>query len=168
MNGPDFLVQHGIIMVTMNFRQNIFGHLTLNTPEISGNQDFKDQQLALEWVYENIAHFGGDHTRITLMGHSSGGISANYLAIHPTSSSRVAGVFSMGASLGGLVSWNHADHLDDMLQRTNTTNTDDLLAFLMTQPAEVILDVAYPIEYHTPFGMYWGPVIERKHLPKLD
>lgn len=162
MNGPDFLVQHNIIMVTMNFRHNIFGHLTLDIPEISGNQDLKDQQLALKWIYQNIGNFGGDHERITLSGHSSGGISANYLAIHPESSAHVAGLIAMGASLGGLVSFNHDNHLADMLQRTNTTNIDTLLAFLMEQPTEVIMNVAYPIEYRTPFGMYWGPVIERK------
>lgn len=164
MNSPDFLIQHDVILVTMNFRHNIFGHLSLRTPEISGNQDLKDQLIALQWTHENIACFGGDPNRITVAGHSSGAMSANYLAISPISLPYVAGLFSIGASLAGIPVWNHHEHLPDMLQRTNTTNIDDLISLLMSAPSETILNIAYPIEYFTPFGMYWGPVIERKSI----
>lgn len=168
MNGPDFLVQHGIILVTMNYRLNIFGHLTLNTPEISGNQELKDQFLALKWVYNNIEHFNGDPKRITVSGHSSGGVSANYLALNPISSPYVAGLYSVGASLESLAACNHADPTADMFERTNTTTMDELLEFLMTQPAEIILNIAYPIDYYVPYGMYWGPVIERNYTQKMS
>lgn len=72
LHGPDFLIEHDVVLVTLNYRVNIFGFLSLNTPTYSGNMGFKDQQLALMWTYNNIEYFNGDKHRITLSGHSGG------------------------------------------------------------------------------------------------
>ena len=53
-----FLLEHDVILVSMNYRLNAFGFLSLNTTEVSGNQGLRDQQLALKWVQKNIHHFG--------------------------------------------------------------------------------------------------------------
>lgn len=72
--GPDYLIETDVIIVTINYRLGIFGFLSLNTTEYSGNMGLKDQQLALKWTYENIEQFHGDPTKITVLGHSSGKI----------------------------------------------------------------------------------------------
>lgn len=162
MYGPDFLIQHDIIVVTINYRLNIFGHLTLNTPEISGNQAVKDQHLALKWIYENVEHFGGDAEGITVSGHSSGAISAIHQALSPQSSPYISSVVLMGAYATGLCNgWKQLDYSADMLQRSNTSSIGELVPFLMTAPAEVILELGNPMVYHLPYGMYWMPTIER-------
>lgn len=73
--GPDFLVEEDIVVVTMNYRLGMFGFFAMETAEFSGNQGLKDQQLALEWVFENIHLFGGDPKRITVFGRGAGSVS---------------------------------------------------------------------------------------------
>lgn len=45
----------------------------------------KDQQLVLKWVQKNIALFGGDPTKVTIMGQSAGGASVTYQILSPGS-----------------------------------------------------------------------------------
>lgn len=65
------------IVVTINYRVNIFGY-----PNAAGlknpNPALLDQRLALEWVHDNIAAFGGDPDAITMWGQSAGAISTDY------------------------------------------------------------------------------------------
>ncbi|KAM7186119.1 lipase 1 [Naviculisporaceae sp. PSN 640] len=67
------------IVVTTNYRVNIAGF-----PWAAGlethNVGLLDARMALEWVYANIASFGGDPSRITLWGQSAGGVAADMLA----------------------------------------------------------------------------------------
>ena len=55
-----------MILVSMNYRLNAFGFLSLNTTEVSGNQGLRDQQLALKWVQNNIHQFGGDPSKVRI------------------------------------------------------------------------------------------------------
>lgn len=65
-----------IILVTINYRLEIFGFLYHEKiPEFIGNYGLRDQNLALRWVKNNIAAFGGDPNSITVFGESVGGLS---------------------------------------------------------------------------------------------
>lgn len=60
-----------VVVVTFNFRMNIFGFP--GAPELEmKNLALLDQRLAVSWVQDNIAVFGGDPSRITIAGQSSG------------------------------------------------------------------------------------------------
>lgn len=72
IHGPDFLIEQGIIFVTISYRLGVLGFMSLGLPQFSGNMGLKDQQLALKWINENIGYFGGDNTQITLSGHNMG------------------------------------------------------------------------------------------------
>lgn len=75
--GPDFIIEKGTILVTVNYRLGIFGFLSLNSTEHSGNMGLKDQQMALKWIHSNIHNFGGDNKRITIFGESAGNVREN-------------------------------------------------------------------------------------------
>lgn len=65
-----------IIFVAPNYRLNSFGFLpgaqVAADPSTSVNAGLMDQRLAMEWVHNNIADFGGDPTKVTIAGESSG------------------------------------------------------------------------------------------------
>ena len=63
-----------VILVTINYRLGALGWLVSSA---IGDQNFgfKDQQLAMEWVQQNIQSFGGDPSRVTIAGQSAGGMS---------------------------------------------------------------------------------------------
>ncbi|XP_013189497.2 juvenile hormone esterase isoform X2 [Amyelois transitella] len=85
MYGPDFLLQHDVILVTINSRLEVFGFLCLNTRDVPGNAGLKDQVSALKWVKRNIEQFGGDPDNVTLFGESAGAASVAYHMISPMS-----------------------------------------------------------------------------------
>ena len=58
---------------------------------VIGNIYYLDQIYALKWVRRNIASFGGDPDRITIMGHSSGAVAVTALAVSPLTRGDIAG-----------------------------------------------------------------------------
>ncbi|KAH6632903.1 Alpha/Beta hydrolase protein [Boeremia exigua] len=69
-----------IIVVTTNYRTNVFGFAA--SPELplaERNLGFLDQRFALDWVQRNIHAFGGDPSKVTVFGESAGGFSVDAL-----------------------------------------------------------------------------------------
>lgn len=73
------------VVVTINYRLGIFGFFYKDGTEAKGYQALLDQNLALKWVYDNAATFGGDISRITIGGESAGSWSVGYHLIFPKS-----------------------------------------------------------------------------------
>eukprot|EP00026_Physarum_polycephalum_P005089 Phypoly_transcript_05117.p1 GENE.Phypoly_transcript_05117~~Phypoly_transcript_05117.p1 ORF type:complete len:637 (-),score=53.62 Phypoly_transcript_05117:23-1933(-) len=74
----------GVILISINYRVGLFGffaheELTKADPEHPTNFGLLDQILALEWVNEHIAHFGGDVNQVTVFGESAGAASLEWL-----------------------------------------------------------------------------------------
>lgn len=77
------LAAEGLVVVTANYRLNVFGFLCLGNGESRGNMGLLDQYMVLLWIQENIEKFGGDRRSVTLMGYSSGGASVLYHLTSP-------------------------------------------------------------------------------------
>ena len=79
--------QSDIILVNINYRLNMYGFMDFSS--VPGGENFKtapcngllDQAMALRWVHENIAAFGGDPGNVTIFGQSAGGGSVSILPV---------------------------------------------------------------------------------------
>lgn len=70
--GPDYFLEHDVVLVTSNYRLGALGFLSMEDRECSGNFGLKDQALMLQWVRMNIDKFGGDASSVTIFGNSAG------------------------------------------------------------------------------------------------
>lgn len=102
-NGVNF-AQAGIVYAAIAYRTNVFGFLSLpelsresrkeNGRAISGNYGLMDQIMALQWIHDNIAAFGGDPEKVTIMGESAGAISVAMLCQSPLAKGLFRGAIS--------------------------------------------------------------------------
>lgn len=105
------MAEKGIVAVTVNYRLNIFGFLSLpglsaESPyKGSGNYGLLDQNEALKWVQKNIASFGGDPSKVTIAGESAGSISVSAQMASPLSKHLFAGAIGeSGAAINPTLS----------------------------------------------------------------
>jgi para-nitrobenzyl esterase len=91
------IAQKGIVVITCNYRLNIFGYLaheelSKEAPyKASGNYGALDQLEALKWVQKNIKSFGGDANKVTIAGESAGSIGVSTLMASPLAKNLIAG-----------------------------------------------------------------------------
>ncbi|KAI5368281.1 putative carboxylesterase, type B, carboxylesterase type B, carboxylesterase type B, active [Septoria linicola] len=79
-DGSSFAAYEDVIVVTVNYRTNVFGFAT--SPELpitEQNLGFLDQRAALDWVQREIHLFGGSPDKVTIFGESAGGWSVDAL-----------------------------------------------------------------------------------------
>lgn len=87
-SGAHMIQNHQFIYVSVNYRLGALGYLYLGKLlgedyQLTGNLGTLDQLAAVKWIYENIAAFGGDPTRMTIMGESAGAKSIGALLMRP-------------------------------------------------------------------------------------
>jgi para-nitrobenzyl esterase len=83
-DGSNLAERGDVVIVTINYRLGAFGYLFI--PGITANVGQLDQILALKWVHDNIAKFGGDPDNITIFGESAGAYSVITLTAMPAAS----------------------------------------------------------------------------------
>lgn len=82
-DGASLVSRGDVVVVSINYRLNIFGLLTLNDGVVNGNYALSDKIAALEWVQKYIRAFGGDPDNVTIFGQSAGGASVMDLIVSP-------------------------------------------------------------------------------------
>ena len=81
-----------VVVVSFNYRLGALGFLA-GIHELGGNYGMKDQQLALQWVRDNIGQFGGDPDQVAIFGESAGAMS---VGLHSLSIPSSNGLFRCG------------------------------------------------------------------------
>ncbi|KAM8717726.1 hypothetical protein ACLKA7_004431 [Drosophila subpalustris] len=80
---PDYVLEHDVILVSINYRLAPFGFLSALSTELPGNVALSDLQMALEWVQRNIRYLGGASDQVTLIGQAGGATLAHALSLSP-------------------------------------------------------------------------------------
>ena len=106
-NGANLAASHDVIVVTINYRLNIFGFMNFaaidSSFEDTGYLGIKDQVAALTWVKENIEQFGGNPDNVTVFGESAGSISTMLLMVTPAAK----GLFHKAIAQSGHLAFYH-------------------------------------------------------------
>jgi para-nitrobenzyl esterase len=168
---------HNVVLVSMNHRLNVFGFLDLS--QIGGekyassaNAGMLDLVLALEWVRDNIAGFGGDPGSVTIFGQSGGGRKVSTLLGMPSAK----GLFHKAAVLSG-------SHLRQIAPETSTRLAQgvlDVLGFSRTDvgklhelTTEQLLNAGIAAQRKLATGATsaspapnWGPVVDGRVVPQ--
>ena len=158
-----------VVVVSINHRLNAFGYLYLarfGGAEFadSGNAGQLDIILALQWVRENIAEFGGDPNNVMVFGQSGGGAKiATMMAM-----SAAKGLFHRAATMSGQQvtacgPWNgtlRAKAILDALQITK-----DNIQSVRTMPFQKIVDVLNTKDPVLSFGgVNFAPALDERNL----
>ncbi|CAG9787598.1 unnamed protein product [Diatraea saccharalis] len=164
--GPELLIRHGVIIVTINYRLGLLGFLSLDTEDIPGNAALKDQVLALRWVKKNIARFGGDIENITIFGESAGGTSVGFHLVSPMTKGlfKKAIVQSSSTANYWAVAFEPRERALKLARQLGLHSEDDkeLYEFFKTLPVEKMVPVNMPVHLaKKPYELDLGVVIEK-------
>ncbi len=103
------LAEQGIVVVSLNYRLGVFGSYASagldaeSAQHVSGNYGHLDQIAALRWVQRNIAAFGGDPTKVTIAGESSGSLDVCNLMTSPPAAGLFRGaIMESGVCVDGV------------------------------------------------------------------
>jgi para-nitrobenzyl esterase len=161
------LVAKGVIVITLNYRLNIFGFLASQDLAKeqnghAGNYGLMDVVAALRWVKANAGAFGGNANNVTIFGESAGSFAVSALTAAPSA----RGLFQKaigesGAFFGSAIPMTAADerakHDQSFVTSLGAKNLEDLRAI----PAEKILDAVQKQR-----GIGFSAVVDGTFLPE--
>ncbi|CAN5328876.1 carboxylesterase/lipase family protein [soil metagenome] len=159
-----------VVVVTLNHRLNVFGYNGLG--QILGGDYAKsgsignlDLLLALEWVRDSIAEFGGDPGNVTVFGQSGGGAKLVTLMAMPSAAGLYHKVISMSGQHVTAMGPQHAElRMRAFLDHLGLT--PDRAGDLATVPTARLIEalsMADPIEKG---GIYFWSVMDHDTLPR--
>ena len=168
-DGQALAARGDCIVVTVNHRLNALGYLYLarldpRFPD-SGNAGQLDLILALRWVRDNIAAFGGDPARVMLFGQSGGGAKIATMMGMPAA----AGLFYRAATMSGQQvtasgPLNATARARAYLAKLGVAETD--LAPLLAVPVEKLVEALAATDPILGGGVYFGPVLDMTWLTR--
>ena len=169
-DGENLAKRHNAVLVSMNHRLNVFGFLDLSSVggaayAQSGNLGQLDLVLALEWVSDNIARFGGDPGNVMIFGQSGGARKVSTLLAMPAA----RGLFHRAAVLSGAhlrqnTTEQTARQARAVLAQLNITGSD--LRRLHDVPTADLMSASIAAQAALTPAVGWGPVVDGQVLPQ--
>ncbi|KAF2864787.1 Alpha/Beta hydrolase protein [Massariosphaeria phaeospora] len=165
-----------VIHVAINYRLGFFGFAQSETlkKEKSENAGLRDQRLAIEWVRDNIADFGGDPERITIFGQSSGGLAVGmqllaYGGTKPLPYQR--GICESQALEPGITGNFSIDAMAKLIEHIGcnaTVHSPEAIACLRSKDTQTLFDASFATyvgDIAHNIGDIWLPSVDGDFLP---
>ena len=176
LDGTNLATHHDVVVVTVNQRLNIMGHLHLadlggEAFAQSGNAGTLDMIASLQWVRDNIERFGGDPRNVTIFGQSGGGGKVSTLLATPAARGLFHRAIVMSGAAVRLNTRERAGKLAEaVLKHLNLTPAQ--LGELQTMPFKQVIAAIGPARKMVGptdqplFDRYdFGPVVDGTILP---
>jgi para-nitrobenzyl esterase len=176
-DGTSFALTHNVVLVTINYRLNVFGYLHLANlapnEEGSGNCGLLDQIAALKWVRDNIASFGGDPNNVTLFGESAGAMSVGVILGTPSAAGLVhRAILQSGAAVNVTTAEDATAVTTSILAHLGLSPNQQGVAELRRLPAGRIMEAYGAVMVSQPPDMAakrviptFAPVVDHFVLP---
>lgn len=168
-NGVRLAAKGDVVVVTVNHRLGPLGYASLARLgpgfEDSGNLGQLDLVLALQWVRDNIAAFGGDPGCVTVVGQSGGGAKIATLMAMPAA----AGLFHRAVTMSGQQvtasgPLNATRRAEVWLEALGVT--PDRIDEVRTLPLERLIEAAGATDPILGGSLYFGPVLDGRSLTR--
>jgi len=167
MYGMEHFMDRDVVMVSFNYRLGLLGGLYLDRERVPGNQGLRDQVRALQWVRENIEHFGGDKERVTIFGESAGGMSVMNLVLSPAAKGLFSAAITMsGSPFSPFVGLDkHPRHYSNALIRRlggdPAGSLEDILQLLQSKDAVELQRLIDMFEEFIRYPMPFKPIVDK-------
>ncbi|KJA16856.1 hypothetical protein HYPSUDRAFT_147181 [Hypholoma sublateritium FD-334 SS-4] len=155
-----------IIVVSTNYRLNTFGFLASSSVGAEDlNMGLHDQRMALTFVQENVAAFGGDPAKVTIWGQSAGAGSVEAHVLFPAEKSLFRAAMA-DSSTGPFKSSPDASTYDKpgkpfarLLQATGCSAGKTAIACLQQVPFDTLLNISNSMIESTLNSQLWQPAV---------
>ncbi|XP_045207103.2 cholinesterase 1-like [Mercenaria mercenaria] len=152
---------HDVIYVTFNYRVSHYGFLASKKHGLKGNYGLWDQHMAIQWVHDNIAAFGGDPNRVTLFGDSAGAASVIYQAMYEGNKGRIQRVIAQSGTVCSF--WSFDRYPDLLFEDLSTKSGCKKRTFQETMKCLRAMDIEAK-EKHMTFEADFLPVYDGEFI----
>ncbi|XP_052659851.1 cholinesterase isoform X2 [Harpia harpyja] len=164
-----------VIVVSMNYRTGALGFLALpGNQEAPGNAGLFDQRLALQWIQENIAAFGGNPKSVTIFGESAGSASVSYHILSPKSHPLFTrAIMQSGsantpwAAITASEARNRTVALAKQLQCPTSNETELILCLQDKDPKDILENEKFVVTYDSLLQIYFCPTVDGDFLADM-
>ena len=169
-DGTNLARSGDVVVVSVNHRLNLFGYLYLadlggEKYADSGNAGLLDIVAVLEWVRDNVVHFGGNPGNVTMFGQSGGGLKiSTLLAMPPAKGLFHKAIIESGSALKGIRREEANKTTERILSKLGLqANQVDQLQTLPVAQLLSAIDTRGAAQGTIPFTI--APVVDGRALP---
>uniref|UniRef100_A0A8C8RLW8 Carboxylesterase type B domain-containing protein n=1 Tax=Pelusios castaneus TaxID=367368 RepID=A0A8C8RLW8_9SAUR len=170
-DGRFLAAAENVIVASMNYRLGPLGFLSL-PPAAPGNAGLWDQHLALQWLRNNAAAFGGDPAHFLLLGQGAGAASVGFHLLSPESRPLFTRALLLSGAPNAPWAWISLEQakersrtLGQLLGCTNSEDTALVGCLQGKEPKELSKNQLFVLRHKELMGLPFVPIPDGDFLP---